>query len=132
MAAFTHEEMDYLALQLRPYVVSALKAYSQEIDSVEVVSDPTGLTTIPAYDDRGGQKKVVRVDLELVIQNTIGTAIEDARDQLQDMQQATIECETQTELVEAAIEDCVAATEQAEAIIERVPSYLTYTVLATE
>lgn len=105
MARYSQEELTTIASLVLPEVLRQLKAGAAVIDEVEVVSNPTGLTTLPAYDDRGGQKKVVRLDLNAVIQSTIGTAVDDAEDALLAMQQATSECEAATETCEGLNED---------------------------
>ena len=110
MGRYSQEELTTIASLVLPEVLRQLKAGAAVIDEVEVVSNPTGLTTLPAYDDRGGQKKVVRLDLNAVIQSTIGTAVDDAEDALQAMQQATSECE-------AATGTCVGLNEDAQELI---------------
>lgn len=105
MARYSQEELTTIASLVLPEVLRQLKAGAAVIDEVEVVSNPVGLTTLPAYDDRGGQKKVVRLDLNAVVQNTIGAAVEDAEDALLAMQEATADCEAATEICEGLNED---------------------------
>jgi len=107
---YTQEELTTIASLVLPEVIRQLKAGAAVIDEVEVVSDPTGLTTLPAYDDRGGLKRVVRLDLNAVVQDTLGNAVDDAGDALLEMQQATADCE-------AATTTCVGLNEDAQELV---------------
>lgn len=63
MSTYNKEELDYIAGQVKPYVLEQIQTNATVIDDVELVTETDGITTLPAYDERGGVKKVVRVPL---------------------------------------------------------------------
>lgn len=62
--ALSKAELDYLALQIRPFVLEVLRSSSAEIEEIELAPDVEGLTTLPVYDNRGGTRKIVRIDIK--------------------------------------------------------------------
>lgn len=79
MANYSKEDLQYIASQVQPYLLELVKANGLDVDNVEVVEDTDGITSLPAYDNRGGTKKVVRVPL-----STFAKPAEDAAATLQE------------------------------------------------
>lgn len=77
MANYSKEELQYIASQVQPYLLELVKSNGLDVDSIEVVEDTDGITSLPAYDNRGGTKKVVRVPL-----STFAKPAQDAADEL--------------------------------------------------
>lgn len=64
--AYKREELDYIAAQLIPVVLEKLGVESQGVSEVEVVSDLTGIFSLPAYKKVGGVEKVVEAPVTLL------------------------------------------------------------------
>ena len=79
MATFSKEELNYIASQVKPYLLELARADSLEIDDVAVVDDYSGITSMPAYDNGGGLKRIVRVPLSV-----LAKPAEDAANNLKD------------------------------------------------
>ncbi len=77
MANYSKEELQYIASQVQPYLLELVKSNGLDVDNIEVVEDTDGITSLPAYDNRGGTKKVVRVPL-----STFAKPAQDAADSL--------------------------------------------------
>lgn len=77
MANYSKEDLQYIASQVHPYLLELVKANGLDVDTIEVVEDTDGITSLPAYDNRGGTKKVVRVPL-----STFAKPAQDAADAL--------------------------------------------------
>ena len=77
MANYSKEELQYIASQVKPYLLELVRANGLDVDNIEVVEDTDGITSLPAYDNRGGTKKVVRVPL-----STFAKPAQDAADEL--------------------------------------------------
>lgn len=79
MATFSKEELNYIASQVKPYLLELARTDSLEIDDVAVVDDYSGITSMPAYDNGGGLKRIVRVPLSV-----LAKPAEDAANNLKD------------------------------------------------
>ena len=77
MANYSKEELQYIASQVQPYLLELVKANGLDVDSIEIVEDTDGITSLPAYDNRGGVKKIVRVPI-----STFSKPAQDAADEL--------------------------------------------------
>lgn len=77
--AYKREELDYIAAQILPVVLEKLGVESQGISEVEVVSDLTGVNSLPAYKKVGGVEKVVEAPIQL-LQEVALDAVKDATD----------------------------------------------------
>lgn len=66
MATFSKEELEYIATQVKPYLLDLTRADSLELDDVAVVDGYAGVTSLPAYDNSGGLKRVVRVPISML------------------------------------------------------------------
>lgn len=77
MANYSKEELQYIASQVKPYLLELVRANGLDVDTIEVVEDTDGITSLPAYDNRGGVKKVVRVPL-----SALAKPAQDAADEL--------------------------------------------------
>lgn len=64
--AYKREELDYIAAQLLPVVLEKLGVEAQGVSEVEVVSDLTGVFSLPAYKKIGGVEKVVEAPVSLL------------------------------------------------------------------
>lgn len=64
--AYKREELDYIAAQLLPVVLEKLGVEAQGVSEVEVVSDLTGVFSLPAYKKVGGVEKVVEAPVSLL------------------------------------------------------------------
>ena len=66
MANYSKEELQYIASLVKPYLLELVKASALDMDNVEVAGDYEGLTSLPAYDNRGGVRKILRVPLSVL------------------------------------------------------------------
>lgn len=110
MANYSKEELQYIASQVQPYLLELVKSNGLDVDSIEVVEDTDGITSLPAYDNRGGTKKVVRVPL-----STFSKPAQDAADSLADSIAAASE----------AAENANTAADNANTAAEDISSYKT-------
>lgn len=80
--AYKREELDYIAAQLLPVVLEKLGVESQGVSEVEIVSDLTGVFSLPAYKKIGGVEKVVEAPVSLlqdIALDTVKAATDDAK-----------------------------------------------------
>lgn len=77
--AYKREELDYIAAQLLPVVLEKLGVEAQGVSEVEVVSDLTGVFSLPAYKKVGGVEKVVEAPVSL-LQDIALDSVNDAKD----------------------------------------------------
>lgn len=80
--AYKREELDYIAAQLLPVVLEKLGVEAQGVSEVEVVSDLTGIFSLPAYKKVGGVEKVVEAPVSLlqdIALNSVNEATENAK-----------------------------------------------------
>lgn len=64
--AYKREELDYIAAQLLPVILEKLGVEAQGVSEVEIVSDLTGVFSLPAYKKVGGVEKVVEAPVSLL------------------------------------------------------------------
>lgn len=64
--AYKREELDYIAAQLMPVILEKLGVEAQGVSEVEIVSDLTGVFSLPAYKKVGGVEKVVEAPVSLL------------------------------------------------------------------
>ena len=107
MANYSKEELQYIASQVQPYLLELVKSNGLDVDSIEVVEDTDGITSLPAYDNRGGVKKVVRVPL-----STFSKPAQDAADSLAES----------IAKADAAAENANAAAENANGVLDEIDS----------
>lgn len=105
MANYSKEELQYIASQVQPYLLELVKSNGLDVDSIEVVEDTDGITSLPAYDNRGGVKKVVRVPL-----STFAKPAQDAADSLAES----------IAKADAAAENANAAAENANGVLDEI------------
>lgn len=79
MANYSKEELQYIASLVKPYLLELVKASALDVDNVEVAGDYEGITSLPAYDNRGGVRKILRVPLSV-----LAKPAQDAADELED------------------------------------------------
>lgn len=80
--AYKREELDYIAAQLLPVVLEKLGVEAQGVSEVEVVSDLTGIFSLPAYKKVGGVEKVVEAPVSLlqdIALDSVNEATENAK-----------------------------------------------------
>lgn len=80
--AYKREELDYIAAQLLPVVLEKLGVEAQGVSEVEVVSDLTGVFSLPAYKKVGGVEKVVEAPVSLlqdIALDSVNEATENAK-----------------------------------------------------
>ena len=107
MANYSKEELQYIASQVQPYLLELVKSNGLDVDSIEVVEDTDGITSLPAYDNRGGVKKVVRVPL-----STFAKPAQDAADSIAES----------IAKADAAAENANAAAENANGVLVEIDS----------
>lgn len=97
--AYKREELDYMAAQLLPVVLEKLGVESQGVSEVEVVSDLTGVFSLPAYKKVGGVEKVVEAPVSLlqdIALDTVKEATDNAKAATGEALQATKETKEAT------------------------------------
>ena len=103
MANYSKEELQYIASQVQPYLLELVKASGLDVDSIEVVEDTDGITSLPAYDNRGGVKKIVRVPI-----STFSKPAQDVADSLAEslalVQEAVTKADEAVTKAEAAVD----------------------------
>lgn len=80
--AYKREELDYIAAQLLPVVLEKLGVEAQGVSEVEIVSDLTGIFSLPAYKKVGGVEKVVEAPVSLlqdIALDSVNEATENAK-----------------------------------------------------
>lgn len=93
------EELDYIAAQLLPVVLEKLGVEAQGVSEVEIVSDLTGVFSLPAYKKVGGVEKVVEAPVSLlqdIALDTVKEATDNAKTATSEARQATQETKEAT------------------------------------
>lgn len=114
--AYKREELDYMAAQLLPVVLEKLGVESQGVSEVEVVSDLTGVFSLPAYKKVGGVEKVVEAPVSLlqdIALDTVKEATDAAKAATGEARQATVETKEATADLTAVKGQVLAAGDRA-------------------
>lgn len=96
---YKREELDYIAAQLLPVVLEKLGVEAQGVSEVEIVSDLTGVFSLPAYKKVGGVEKVVEAPVSLlqdIALDTVKEATDNAKTATSEARQATQETKEAT------------------------------------
>lgn len=121
--AYKREELDYIAAQLLPVVLEKLGVESQGVSEVEIVSDLTGVFSLPAYKKIGGVEKVVEAPVSLlqdIALDTVKAATDDAKVATAETRQATKETKAATADFTAVRGQVIAAGDRANAAADSV------------
>lgn len=97
--AYKREELDYMAAQLIPVILEKLGVEAQGVSEVEIVSDLTGVFSLPAYKKVGGVEKVVEAPVSLlqdIALNSVKEATDNAKTATSEARQATKETKDAT------------------------------------
>lgn len=97
--AYKREELDYIAAQLIPVILEKLGVEAQGVSEVEIVSDLTGVFSLPAYKKVGGVEKVVEAPVSLlqdIALDTVKEATDNAQAATGEARQATKETKEAT------------------------------------
>lgn len=116
--AYKREELDYIAAQLIPVVLEKLGVESQGVSEVEVVSDLTGVLSLPAYKKIGGVEKVVEAPISLlqdIALDSVKEATDNAKTATSEARQATKETKEATVDFAAVRTQVLAAGDRANA-----------------
>lgn len=96
---YKREELDYIAAQLLPVILEKLGVEAQGVSEVEIVSDLTGVFSLPAYKKVGGVEKVVEAPVSLlqnIALDMVKEAIDNAKAAAGEARQATKETKEAT------------------------------------
>ena len=96
---YKREELDYIAAQLIPVILEKLGVEAQGVSEVEIVSDLTGVFSLPAYKKVGGVEKVVEAPVTLlqdIALDTVKEATDNAKAATGEARQATKETKEAT------------------------------------
>lgn len=121
--AYKREELDYIAAQLLPVVLEKLGVESQGVSEVEIVSDLSGVFSLPAYKKIGGVEKVVEAPVSLlqdIALDTVKAATDDAKVATAETRQATKETKAATADFTAVRGQVIAAGDRANAAADSV------------
>lgn len=116
--AYKREELDYIAAQLIPVILEKLGVEAQGVSEVEVVSDLTGVFSLPAYKKVGGVEKVVEAPVTLlqdIALDSVKEATEGAKAATGEARQATKETKEATADFTAVRRQVIAAGDRANA-----------------
>lgn len=116
--AYKREELDYIAAQLIPVILEKLGVEAQGVSEVEVVSDLTGVFSLPAYKKVGGVEKVVEAPVNLlqdIALDSVKEATEGAKAATGEARQATKETKEATADFTAVRGQVIAAGDRANA-----------------
>lgn len=97
--AYKREELDYMAAQLIPVILEKLGVEAQGVSEVEIVSDLTGVFSLPAYKKVGGVEKVVEAPVSLlqdIALDSVKEATDNAKTAISEARQATKETKDAT------------------------------------
>lgn len=97
--AYKREELDYIAAQLIPVILEKLGVEAQGVSEVEIVSDLTGVFSLPAYKKVGGVEKVVEAPVSLlqdIALDSVKEATDNAKTATSEARQATKETKDAT------------------------------------
>lgn len=121
--AYKREELDYIAAQLLPVVLEKLGVEAQGVSEVEVVSDLTGIFSLPAYKKVGGVEKVVEAPVSLlqdIALDSVNEATENAKAATGEALQAAKETKEATADYTAVRGQVIAAGDRANAAADSV------------
>ena len=121
--AYKREELDYIAAQLLPVVLEKLGVEAQGVSEVEVVSDLTGVFSLPAYKKVGGVEKVVEAPVSLlqdIALDSVNEATENAKAATGEALQAAKETKEATADYTAVRGQVIAAGDRANAAADSV------------
>ena len=116
--AYKREELDYIAAQLIPVILEKLGVEAQGVSEVEIVSDLTGVFSLPAYKKVGGVEKVVEAPVTLLQEialDTVKEATDNAKTATGEARQATKETQQATADFTAVRVQVLAAGDRANA-----------------
>lgn len=116
--AYKREELDYIAAQLIPAILEKLGVEAQGVSEVEIVSDLTGVFSLPAYKKVGGVEKVVEAPVTLlqdIALDTVKEATDNAKAATGEARQATKETQQATADFTAVRVQVLAAGDRANA-----------------
>lgn len=116
--AYKREELDYIAAQLLPVILEKLGVEAQGVSEVEIVSDLTGVFSLPAYKKVGGVEKVVEAPVTLlqdIALDTVKEATDNAKAATGEARQATKETQQATADFTAVRVQVIAAGDRANA-----------------
>lgn len=120
---YKREELDYIAAQLLPVVLEKLGVEAQGVSEVEVVSDLTGVFSLPAYKKVGGVEKVVEAPVSLlqdIALDSVNEATENAKAATGEALQAAKETKEATADYTAVRGQVIAAGDRANAAADSV------------
>lgn len=121
--AYKREELDYIAAQLLPVVLEKLGVEAQGVSEVEVVSDLTGVFSLPAYKKVGGVEKVVEAPVSLlqdIALDSVNEATENAKAATGEALRAAKETKEATSDYTAVRGQVIAAGDRADAAADSV------------
>lgn len=121
--AYKREELDYIAAQLIPVILEKLGVEAQGVSEVEIVSDLTGVFSLPAYKKVGGVEKVVEAPVTLlqdIALDTVKEATDNAKAATGEARQATKETKEATADFTAVRGQILAAGDRANAAADSV------------
>lgn len=121
--AYKREELDYIAAQLIPVILEKLGVEAQGVSEVEIVSDLTGVFSLPAYKKVGGVEKVVEAPVTLlqdIALDTVEEATDNAKAATGEARQATKETKEATADFTAVRGQVLAAGDRANAAADSV------------
>lgn len=121
--AYKREELDYIAAQLLPVILEKLGVEAQGVSEVEIVSDLTGVFSLPAYKKVGGVEKVVEAPVSLlqdIALDTVKEATDNAKAATGEARQATKETKEATADFTAVRGQVIAAGDRANAAADSV------------
>lgn len=121
--AYKREELDYIAAQLLPVILEKLGVEAQGVSEVEIVSDLTGVFSLPAYKKVGGVEKVVEAPVSLlqdIALDTVKEATDNAKAATGEARQATKETKEATADFTAVRGQVLAAGDRANAAADSV------------
>lgn len=121
--AYKREELDYIAAQLIPVILEKLGVEAQGVSEVEIVSDLTGVFSLPAYKKVGGVEKVVEAPVTLlqdIALDTVKEATDNAKAATGEARQATKETQQATADFTAVRVQVLAAGDRANAAADSV------------
>lgn len=132
--AYKREELDYIAAQLIPVILEKLGVEAQGVSEVEIVSDLTGVFSLPAYKKVGGVEKVVEAPVTLlqdIALDTVKEATDNAKAATGEARQATKETKEATADFTAVRGQVLAAGDRATAAANSVDDAKDKAVKAT-
>lgn len=120
---YKREELDYIAAQLIPVVLEKLGVEAQGVSEVEIVTDLTGVYSLPAYKKVDGTEKVVEAPVSLlqdIALDSVNEATENAKAATGETLQAAKETKEATADYTAVRGQVIAAGDRANAAADSV------------